>query len=211
MWFQQRKYRLTASNFGRVMTRKKEPTKSFLSSLFQSKNLTNISSIQHGKQNEAVAKTLYVKKMQKNVHANFSVYDSGLVINPSCPYLGASPDGKVFDPTSTNRFGLLEIKCPYKWRNCSMEVACEDPKFYCHLVDGLPHLKSDGNELYYVQVQGQLALTGLEWCDFVVYFSGSRSLNVERIQFNQVYWNETVLPKLKRFYFEHALPFFTQI
>lgn len=150
MWFQQRKYRLTASNFGRVMTRKKEPTKSFLSSLFQSKNLTNVSSIQHGKQNEAVAKTLYVKKMQKNVHANFSVYDSGLVINPSCPYLGASPDGKVFDPTSTNRFGLLEIKCSYKWRNGSMEVACEDPKFYCHLVDGLPHLKSDGNELYYV-------------------------------------------------------------
>ena len=102
MWFQQRKYRLTASNFGQVMTRKKEPTKSFLGSLFQSKNLTNVSSIQHGKQKEAEAKTLYVKKMQKNVHANFSMYDSGLVINPSCPYLDASPDGKVFDPTSTN-------------------------------------------------------------------------------------------------------------
>ena len=85
-----------------------------------------------------------------------------------------------------------------------MEVAYEDPKFYCHSVDRLAHLKSDGNELYYIQVQGQLALTGLEWCDFVVYFSGSHSLNVELIQFNQVYWNETVLPKLKRFCFEHA-------
>ena len=136
------------------MIRKKKPTKSFFNSLFHSKNLTNVSSIQHGKQNKAVAKTLYAKKMQKNVHANFSVYHSGLVINPSCPYLGASPDGKVFDPTSTNRLGLLEIKCPYKWRNSSMEVACEDPKFFCHVVNRVPQLKSDGTELYYFQVQG---------------------------------------------------------
>ena len=38
--------------------KKKEPTKSFLNCLFHSKNLTSVSSIQHGKQNEAVAKTL---------------------------------------------------------------------------------------------------------------------------------------------------------
>lgn len=53
-----------------------------------------------------------------------------------------------------------------------MEIKCPNVKSY---VD-YPHLKmKDGNlELkqghgYYWQVQGQLLLTGMEWCDFVVF------------------------------------------
>ena len=43
---------------------------------------------------------------------NFLVFDAGLSVHPSLPYLGASPDGKVFDPSAETPFGLLEIKCP---------------------------------------------------------------------------------------------------
>ena len=47
--------------------------------------------------------------MQK-MYKQFIVFDAGLVVNPSFPYFGASPDGKVYDPTEKDPFGLLEIK-----------------------------------------------------------------------------------------------------
>ena len=103
----------TASNFGKVLYRKKEPSESFMKSIFEPKDLSKVSSIQHGKHNEVIVRSLYARKMQKQLHKNFTVCDCGLVVNPSHPYLGASPDGKVFDPSSTSPFGLLEIKCPY--------------------------------------------------------------------------------------------------
>lgn len=50
-------------------------------------------------------------------HANFTVQSSGLVINPSYPYIGASPDG-VVDCQCCGQ-GQLEIKCPFKYRDVS--------------------------------------------------------------------------------------------
>jgi len=80
-------------------------------------------------------KSLYARKMQKQSHKNFTVYDCGLVVNPSQPYLGTNPDGKVFDPLSPSAFGLLEIKCPYTWRNNSIEEARQDPNFPCAIME----------------------------------------------------------------------------
>ena len=40
-----------------------------------------------------------------------NVYQTGLVINPGCPYLRASPDFLVYDPLHNEVFGLLEMKC----------------------------------------------------------------------------------------------------
>ena len=116
-WVQEREIRLTASNFCKVLYRTKEPSESFMKSIFEPKDLSKVSSIQHGKHDEVIVRSLYARKMQKQLHKNFTVYDCGLVVNPSHPYLGASPDGKVFDPSSTSPFGLLEIKCPYTWCN----------------------------------------------------------------------------------------------
>ena len=103
-WVQEREIRLTASHFGKVLYRKKEPSESFMKSIFEPKDLSKVSSIQHGKHNEVIVRSLYARKMQKHLHKNFPVYDCGLVVNPSHPYLGASPDGKVFDPSSTSPF-----------------------------------------------------------------------------------------------------------
>lgn len=83
------------------------------------------------KQNEKVVRSLYAKKMQKHLHKN-----SGLVVNPSHPYLGATPDGKVFDPTSASPFGLLETKYPFTWTNHTIEAACEDADVLCSSVNG---------------------------------------------------------------------------
>lgn len=137
----------------------------------------------------------------------FTVFYAGLVVNPSFPYLGASPDGKVYNATEKDLFGLLEIKNPYTWRNHRREEACRDPNFCLHMVNGKPKLKESDRRGHYCQVQGQLAITGLPWCDFIVQLSGSHNINVERIYFNQTHWDENLFPQLKKFYFDRALPF----
>ena len=75
----------------------------------------------------------------------------GTIINPHMPWLSTSPDRKVHDSV----FGqeIVEIKCPYTFRNLKPEEACTDPKFFCSLLDGKPTLKKDHN--YYFQIQGQ--------------------------------------------------------
>ena len=70
--------------------------------------------------------------------------------------------------------------------------ACDDVNFSCSMVDGVPKLRTDDKQGYYAQIQGQLALSGLPWCDFVMYLSGSGSLSVERIRFDPTYWNNTL-------------------
>ena len=75
------------------------------------------------------------------------------------PFLGASPDGIIeYTDDGKKMKGVLEIKCT------------------------TGHLKLKHNHKYY-QVQGQLALTGLEWCDFVIWNLGG--ISVERIYFDE--------------------------
>ena len=66
--------------------------------------------------------SVYCSKM------GFVVCTCGLVINPSLPWLGASPDGLVEDP-SEKCVGLLQIKCPFTYCFSTVEEACIDPSF----------------------------------------------------------------------------------
>ena len=54
------------------------------------------------------------------------------------------------------------------------------------------------NHPYYSQVQGQMAITGRSWCDFVIYTE--KGLSIERISFNCDFWQMELLPKLTDFY-----------
>ena len=71
------------------------------------------------------------------------------------------------------------------------------------IVDGKCNLKK--THIYYPQVQGQLALSRVKRCDFVFFLSVSRKINVEGIYYDEVYWNQSVLPKLTEF--RHALKY----
>ena len=57
---------------------------------------------------------------------------------------------------------------------------------------------------YYAQVQGQMAVTGARWCDFIVYTS--RGLYVQRITFDPIVWAE-LNQKLVSYYFIHFIKF----
>ena len=51
---------------------------------------------------------------------------------------------------------------------------------------------------YYAQIQGQMAIGCRPWCDFVVYTT--KGINVQRVQLNADYWDNSLLPKLSGFY-----------
>lgn len=118
------------------------------------------------------------------------------------PVFAATPDGKVIDFGCSQPFGILEVKCPSSKAAVIPLDACADPKFFCRRVGDQCRLKTDHE--YYAQVQGQLAITGAAWCDFVVYtFKG---MLIQRITFDLEFW-DNISQKLKAYYFQHFLTF----
>jgi len=81
--------------------------------------------------------------------------------------LGASPNQLVQENGVFGVFGLVEIKCPDSVYGRTIQEACQNLKFCCEILDANPTLKV--NHEYYYQIQGQLAITGAEWYDFVVW------------------------------------------
>ena len=131
-------------------------------------------------------------------HPDLVVTSSGVIINPLWCYLGASPDGAVYDPANSNEpFGFLEIKCPYSTKNRTPAEACNHSGFCCQLTN-TGELKLKETHQYYAQIEGQMAIGERPWCDFVVFTL--KGINVQRIRFDTVYWTSKLLPKLTLFY-----------
>ena len=66
-WFQEREKRVTASNFGRIMMRKKEFNGTFMKSTFQKQNFTSAPT-SYGNANETIAKQMYIKQTGNHIH-----------------------------------------------------------------------------------------------------------------------------------------------
>lgn len=97
------------------------------------------SAMQRGIDKEAEARDAYTRK------TNYPVLEAPFVRHPRIERAGASPDGFVGDD------GLVEIKCPTS--GTAAKVL---------LTDYL-------DETYAAQMQWQMACTGRQWCDYVVY------------------------------------------
>ena len=78
--------------------------------------------VKWGRTHEPAARRKYALLTKQNVTT------CGLIVNKDYPHLAASPDGIVH--TASGK-GLLEIKCPYKWGDCTPEEAAKDPQFCC--------------------------------------------------------------------------------
>ena len=208
-WLEQHKIRLTASSFGKVFHRVHRPSEAMVKSLFANKDLSKVRAIAHGKAKERVARSIFARNMQK-VTKTFTVFDAGLCLNPSLPYLGASPDGKIYDPLADPCYGLLEIKCPFSKRADTLEQASADPTFYLEQIGDSFYLKRGHSSAYYEQVQGQLAITGMKWCNFCIFLSETNKMWVYRIPFDDIYCLTQLLPKLKEFYLDYALKYLVE-
>ena len=72
----------------------------------------------YGCKHEDEARSIYSEVMKSN-HSSFTLKPSGLLLDPSSPFVGASPDGIV--ECSCCGCGVLEIKCPYSCEYQSFE------------------------------------------------------------------------------------------
>lgn len=95
----------------------------------------------HGNTHEPTARQLY----QWHLTHRHALKQVGFVDHPDVAYCGGSPDCLVGDD------GVLEIKCPFT--------------VHGHLAN----IENDGtdNKDYIWQMQGNLWITGRQWCDFV--------------------------------------------
>ena len=115
LWFSVRRYHITASVFGTILTRRADTSPdSLVLRIIQPKNFSTPAT-QYCIENEQIALKEYE---QTHGHPQLSVSPSGFLINTTYPFLGASPDGGVYDPSNTQQsFGFLEIKCSYSHQN----------------------------------------------------------------------------------------------
>ena len=98
------------------------------------------------------------------------------------------------------------VKCPFSKRKDTLVQASGDGTFYLEERENSFCLKRNHICGYFVQIQGQLGITGLKWCDFCVYLSESNEMSVERIYFNEDFWTNNLFPKLSDFFLKQALP-----
>lgn len=126
--------------------------------------------MEHGVHTEKIARQWY-EKMTGN-----KVTDAGFAIPKFDPRIGSSLDGHVDDDEQKLGKGSIEIKCPERMYN--------DSKI---------------KPSHYAQMQGGMAITGKDWCDYVVYSTNDGYASIERVKFDQVYWIEVLYPSLCSF------------
>ena len=161
LWYAVRRYHITASVFGRVYKRlPSTPPDSLVKELLHPKQFST-KATDWGRQREPLALKAYVEHQAGVGHVGLLAVNAGFVVCEAHPFLGASPDAYVNDPTSVDQFGLAEIKCPYKYRDLSPADAAMNSDFCCSVSmdKGVKVLRLKQTHSYYSQIQGQLAIS----------------------------------------------------
>ena len=190
-WQQERQFRLTASKFGIVVKRRRNHTALAKQLLYTKVFSDGVSALVWGQQHEADALQAY----KATLGSGSTVRDAGIYIG-DCGFLGASPDGVVVDH-SGDTVRIVEVKCPYKAREKTLEEMYNDKSFCCSITNGVPTLKQEHE--YFFQIQGQMAMTGIQTCDFIVWTPFD--FVVITVLFDQDLWNNHCYPTLKHFFY----------
>ena len=166
MWFEQRAGRVTASKLHSALhTQLSNPSVSLIKSICYPQKVKLLSdACAYGCKHEDEARSIYSEVMKSN-HSSSTLKPSGLLLDPSSPFVGASPDGIV--ECSCCGCGVLEIK-PYTCEYQSFEDRADENSFFLE-VDDSRNLRLKESHPYYYQVQLQMKLYGVRYCDFVVW------------------------------------------
>lgn len=198
LWFEHRIGRITSSKFFQVSRASlNPPPRSLVKDIMERhRSPSCVPALQWGITNERTAQEEFVQLASKQ-HGNFSFTPAGLHVHPTYPHLGASPDGLILCDCCGE--GVLEIKCPYKYRNADLS-SVDDTKFYLQRCDD-GSWKLSRNHAYYHQIQGQLAICEKGYCDCWTLCG----MHTERIVLEPSYLS-TIKPKLDAFFVKALLP-----
>ncbi|KAL3866944.1 hypothetical protein ACJMK2_044191 [Sinanodonta woodiana] len=166
-WFDLRaRFCITSSRFGdAVGVGKGKPWHFFLAHIEQNADddyMEDNSCLQHGIAMEKVIGEAYgMLTGHKTRESGIWVPKDGMLKG----LVAASPDAIVCDPDTMFPVGLCEFKAPVY-------------KIYS---DGIPRH-------YMAQIQGQMAITNLPWCDFMAVCTKTREITLQRVFFHKGYW-----------------------
>ena len=133
---------------------------------------------------------------------SLSVKESGLILDPMCPFVGASPDGVI--TCTCCGTGVLKIKCPYSCKNKGLKEVSEEKSWFFLRVTEAGHLELKDNHQYFYQVQLQMKLCNASYCDFVVW-SKNQGILVQRL-FPAAEFINRVLQQVENFIKRGILP-----
>ncbi|KAL5006729.1 hypothetical protein ScPMuIL_015535 [Solemya velum] len=201
-WKEQRHGRVTSSTFysvhTRVQTLRRDPSQdatALVATVMGYKKNPITAAMKHGLSLEPHAKTAYQVFMRKK-HKAFKTAECGLLTHKDHPYISTSPDLETSD--SCCGLGLCEIKCP------------ESVKSVNPTVENIPYLKETDTglelkrkHLYFAQIQGQMGITGRNFCDLFVFTMHGHVLI--RIPFESDYW-DALLEDIVWFWKEYVCP-----
>ena len=176
-WHNQRRGRLTASVFHDVFRHKQGNTVLLVSRLLKPNDLTTLPGVLLMKARQETF--IYTQKMA-STHTNFECHTSGLVVNPSYSFLGASPDGVMLCGCCGE--GIVEIKCPCSIKDHDPNTCRGKPKFFL-MQRGLCTTHTN---IIHMQVQGQLTICDKQFCDFIVWTTNG--LFIQRICRDRRFW-----------------------
>jgi putative phage-type endonuclease len=149
----------SASNFDKIVTTSGDKSKSTKKYMYQlaGEKITGVKEETY--QNAAMLRGIELEPEARNYYEllnDVEVQQVGFCLHDK-EHCGCSPDGLV------GEHGLIEIKC----RSLAVHVEC--------LINNkLP-------TIYFQQVQGQLYVTGREWCDFMSYYPGDIKQLIVRV------------------------------
>ena len=193
LWFCYRAGRVTASRMKAVCrTDHSNPSQSLVKSISYPESFCFTSKqTAWGCKHEKSARDEYMK-VTREQHTKFAVQDSGLVINPKWPFIGASPDGIVSCQCCGK--GTLELKCPFCHKGETIEDAVSLDKNFCLKSTANGKYELDVTHTYYYQVQTQLFVLDVDYCDFCVctFCGNSHGIYIERISRNSEFWDDCV-------------------
>lgn len=184
-WFEARSGRITASRFadaiamnsktGKPTAARQTYMRTVVAEILSGRPKHSISSqaLSWGTEAEQFARDAY------ELETGLVVAESGFVVHYEFDFIGGSPDGLVGND------GLVEIKCPH-----------DEQVHIGTILEGMPteHIP---------QVQGNLMVTGRAWLDFISYDprqSEPYRLYIQRIERDDEYIDQTLLPGLLRFW-----------
>jgi YqaJ-like viral recombinase domain len=162
---------------------------------------------EYGLMMESVAAHLYKEHLTLPINVDgVELEHAGLYMSTKEPWLAASPD-YIARALPGNERWLIEVKSFVPLPNVSnfeqlLEARGDSYLPYYYDTFGKIHVKTDHK--HYYQIQCQLYVTGLAFCDLVLFYNGN--INVIRIPFNDELWNNCIYPELYAFYFRFILP-----
>jgi hypothetical protein len=192
-WFQSRAGRVTASKLKAVCaTDCDKPSISLLKSVcYPADSKFRSAATDWGIKKETEALEKY--KTHISTHFNVTVDMCGFHVNSDLPFMGASPDARV--NCSCCGKGVVEIKCPYNFREKTVAEYIESPDGCFEVVNGDIVLKR--NHAHYYQTLAQMFICDVNYCDLVLctFPSGQASAFVARLYRNEEFWHDCLTCK----------------